>query len=224
MAPEQLGFDTAAPFVPDRPTLPRLRAAAAGCTACHLYTLGTQTVFVGEQPGAQEDLAGRPFVGPAGRVLDEGLAAAGIDRSQVYVTNAVKHFKWEPRDKRRIHQKPNWAEMTACRPWLEGRARGGPAGRPRLPRGHGSAVPAGAPVPRHQDARRARGVGVRPERRGDRASVLHPPGADEGARHEAMRLHPRPESSREADQVALSASRSSAGSVTGARQAKFSQT
>jgi uracil-DNA glycosylase len=130
MAPEQLGLDTAAPFVPDRPTLPKLRAAAAGCTACHLYKLGTQTVFgegsanadvvfVGEQPGDQEDLAGRPFVGPAGRVLDEGLAAAGIDRSQVYVTNAVKHFKWEPRGKRRIHQKPNWAEMTACRPWLE---------------------------------------------------------------------------------------------------------
>jgi uracil-DNA glycosylase len=130
MAPDQLGLDTAAPFVPDRPTLPKLRAAAAGCTACHLYTLGTQTVcgegsadadvvFVGEQPGDQEDLAGRPFVGPAGRVLDEGLAAAGIDRSQVYVTNAVKHFKWEPRGKRRIHQKPNWAEMTACRPWLE---------------------------------------------------------------------------------------------------------
>jgi len=130
MTPEQLGLDTAAPFVPDRPTLPKLRAAAAGCTACHLYKLGTQTVFgegsadadvvfVGEQPGDQEDLAGRPFVGPAGRVLDEGLAAAGIDRSQVYVTNAVKHFKWEPRGKRRIHQKPNWAEMTACRPWLE---------------------------------------------------------------------------------------------------------
>jgi uracil-DNA glycosylase len=125
-----VAHDTAAPFVPDRPTLPKLRAAAAGCTGCHLYKLGTQTVFgegsadadvvfVGEQPGDQEDLAGKPFVGPAGRVLDEGLAAAGIDRSQVYVTNAVKHFKWEPRGKRRIHQKPNWAEMTACRPWLE---------------------------------------------------------------------------------------------------------
>jgi uracil-DNA glycosylase len=130
MASEQLGLDTAAPFVPDRPTLPKLKAAAAGCTGCDLYKLGTQTVFgegsadadvvfVGEQPGDQEDLAGKPFVGPAGRVLDEGLAAAGIDRSQVYVTNAVKHFKWEPRGKRRIHQKPNWAEMTACRPWLE---------------------------------------------------------------------------------------------------------
>ena len=130
MVPEQLGLDTAAPFVPDRPTLPKLRAAAAGCTACHLYKLGTQTVFgegsadadvvfVGEQPGDQEDLTGKPFVGPAGRVLDEGLAAAGIDRSKVYVTNTVKHFKWEPRGKRRIHQKPNWTEMTACRPWLE---------------------------------------------------------------------------------------------------------
>jgi DNA polymerase len=130
MAPEQLGLDTAATFVPDRPTLSKLRAAAAGCTACHLHQLGTQTVFgggsahadvvfVGEQPGDQEDLTGRPFVGPAGRVLDEGLAAAGIDRSKVYVTNAVKHFKWEPRGKRRIHQKPNSTEITACRPWLE---------------------------------------------------------------------------------------------------------
>jgi DNA polymerase len=76
-------------------------------------------MLVGEQPGDQEDRAGRPFVGPAGRVLDEGLDAAGIDRSTTYVTNAVKHFKWQARGKRRIHQKPNWAEMTACRPWLE---------------------------------------------------------------------------------------------------------
>jgi uracil-DNA glycosylase len=130
MAGEQLGLDTAAPLVPGRPTLPKLREAAARCTACDLYKLGTQTVFgegpadadvvfVGEQPGDQEDLEGRPFVGPAGRVFAEGLAFAGIDRSTVYVTNAVKHFKWEPRGKRRIHQKPNWAEMTACRPWLE---------------------------------------------------------------------------------------------------------
>src|SRR5215204_1532143 len=123
-------LDTAAPFVPDRPTLPKLRAAAAGCTACHLYKLGTQTVFgegsadadvvfVGEQPGDQEDLAGKPFVGPAGRVLDEALAEVGIPRGEVYVTNAVKHFKWEPRGKRRIHQKPNLGEVKACRPWLE---------------------------------------------------------------------------------------------------------
>jgi uracil-DNA glycosylase len=127
---EQLGLTTAAPLVPDRPTLERLREAAAGCTACDLHKLGTQTVFgegakasdvlfVGEQPGDQEDLAGKPFVGPAGRVLDEGLAAAGIDRRRAYVTNAVKHFKWQARGKRRIHQKPNSFETAACRPWLE---------------------------------------------------------------------------------------------------------
>jgi uracil-DNA glycosylase len=124
------GDGTAAPLVPERPTLPKLRAAAAGCTACHLWKLGTQTVFgegarasevmfVGEQPGDQEDLQGRPFVGPAGRLLDDAMVEAGIDRTKAYVTNAVKHFKWEPRGKRRIHQKPNAAEMTACRPWLE---------------------------------------------------------------------------------------------------------
>ena len=117
-------------LVEGRPTLPKLREAAAGCRRCHLWERGTQTVFgegraratdlfVGEQPGNEEDLAGRPFVGPAGRVLDEGLGAAGIDRDAAYVTNAVKHFKWEPKGKRRIHQKPNWTEMTACRPWLE---------------------------------------------------------------------------------------------------------
>ena len=121
---------TAAPLVPERPTLPKLREAAAGCTACDLWRTGTQTVFgegavasdvmfVGEQPGDQEDVQGRPFVGPAGRVLDEGMVEAGIDRSKAYVTNAVKHFKWEARGKRRIHQKPNAAEMAACRPWLE---------------------------------------------------------------------------------------------------------
>jgi uracil-DNA glycosylase len=122
-------FDTAAPLVPDGP-LDEVRAAAAGCKACDLWKLGTQTVFgegreaatvmfVGEQPGNEEDLEGRPFVGPAGRLFDRALEEAGIDRSEAYVTNAVKHFKWEPRGKRRIHQKPNWAEMTACRPWLE---------------------------------------------------------------------------------------------------------
>jgi uracil-DNA glycosylase len=111
-------------------SLDELRAEAADCKACDLWKTGTQTVFgegsekaqilfVGEQPGDKEDLAGRPFVGPAGRVLDEGLEAAGIDRSLAYVTNAVKHFKWTARGKRRIHQKPNAAEMTACRPWLE---------------------------------------------------------------------------------------------------------
>jgi DNA polymerase len=121
---------TAAPLVPFHPTLPKLRVAAAGCTACDLYKLGTQTVFgegaaharvifVGEQPGDKEDLAGKPFVGPAGRILDAALEAAGIDRREVYVTNAVKHFKWEPRGKRRIHKKPNQLEILACRPWLE---------------------------------------------------------------------------------------------------------
>src|SRR5207245_8802548 len=80
---------------------------------------GASAMFVGEQPGDQEDQAGRPFVGPAGRVFDEALDAAGIDRDAVYVTNAVKHFKWQARGKRRIHQRPNWTEMTACRPWLD---------------------------------------------------------------------------------------------------------
>jgi uracil-DNA glycosylase family protein len=111
-------------------SLDELRSEAADCKACDLWKTGTQTVFgegsekaeivfVGEQPGDKEDLAGRPFVGPAGHVLDEGLEAAGIDRSLAYVTNAVKHFKWVARGKRRIHQKPNAAEMAACRPWLE---------------------------------------------------------------------------------------------------------
>jgi uracil-DNA glycosylase len=117
-------------FVPETRSLAKLREAAADCKACHLWKTGTQTVFgegssdaeivfVGEQPGDKEDLAGRPFVGPAGRVLDEALELAGIDRSLAYVTNAVKHFKWTPRGKRRIHQKPNAAEMAACRPWLD---------------------------------------------------------------------------------------------------------
>jgi uracil-DNA glycosylase len=121
---------SAADFMPATVSLPALREAAAGCRGCHLWELGAQTVFgegsldadimfVGEQPGDQEDRTGRPFVGPAGRLFDQALEAAGIDRSDTYVTNAVKHFKWKARGKRRIHQKPNWAEMTACRPWLE---------------------------------------------------------------------------------------------------------
>jgi DNA polymerase len=129
--PRQLSLDeTAAPLVPERPSLPKLREAAAGCTACPLHKTGTQTVFgegtskaevlfVGEQPGDQEDLQGKPFVGPAGKLFDKALEDAGIDRSQVYVTNVVKHFKWQARGKRRIHQKPNWSEIAACRPWLE---------------------------------------------------------------------------------------------------------
>jgi uracil-DNA glycosylase family protein len=121
---------SAADFLPRTLTLEALREAAALCQACPLWRLGTQTVFgegpaeaelmfVGEQPGDQEDRLGRPFVGPAGRLFDQALEAAGIDRSVTYMTNAVKHFKWQAKGKRRIHQKPSWAEMTACRPWLE---------------------------------------------------------------------------------------------------------
>ena len=117
-------------FGPETRSLEELREAAADCKECDLWKTGTQTVFgegaesaeivfVGEQPGDKEDLEGRPFVGPAGRVLDEGLEAAGIDRSLAYVTNAVKHFKWVGRGKRRIHQKPNAAELAACRPWVD---------------------------------------------------------------------------------------------------------
>lgn len=117
-------------LLPERPTLAAVRAVAKGCQACPLYLRGTQTVFgegprraelmlVGEQPGDAEDVAGHPFVGPAGKLLDRALDEAGIDRSLVYLTNVVKHFKWEPRGKRRIHAKPNAAEIGACRPWLE---------------------------------------------------------------------------------------------------------
>ena len=121
---------SAADFLPDRLTLSALRDASRRCTACPLWRTGTQTVFgeglkrarlllVGEQPGDREDLEGRPFVGPAGRLLDEALAEAGVDRAEAYVTNAVKHFKWVGRGKRRIHQKPSWSEVAACRPWLD---------------------------------------------------------------------------------------------------------
>jgi uracil-DNA glycosylase family protein len=122
--------ESAARFLPPELSLPALREAAALCKGCPLWQLGTQTVFgegpesasvmlVGEQPGDQEDKAGKPFVGPAGRLLDKALAEAELDRSATYLTNAVKHFKWQARGKRRIHQKPTWAEVTACRPWLE---------------------------------------------------------------------------------------------------------
>ena len=121
---------SAADFIPPRPTIKKLRAASKGCRGCHLWKVGSQTVFgegpataeviiVGEQPGDQEDLAGKPFVGPSGRLLDSALEEAGVDRSLVYVTNAVKHFKWERQGKRRIHKKPNAGEIDACHPWLE---------------------------------------------------------------------------------------------------------
>jgi DNA polymerase len=124
------GDDTARRFVPPGADLDALKAAAAGCTACPLYERATQTVFgegragsrvmlIGEQPGDQEDLQGRPFVGPAGQLLDWALDKAGIDRAQAYVTNVVKHFKWVPRGRRRIHSKPSAMEIQACLPWLE---------------------------------------------------------------------------------------------------------
>src|SRR5213596_1808146 len=119
---------------PDSSSLSTVREAAEDCAACHLYKRATQTVFgegpkkapimlVGEQPGDYEDVAGKPFVGPAGKIMDQALEEVGIDRKEVYVTNAVKHFKWEPRGKRRIHQKPNSREIAACRPWLEAELR-----------------------------------------------------------------------------------------------------
>src|SRR6201993_548536 len=132
---------TAEPFVPEDRTLPVLRKAVQQCRGCDLYRNATQAVFgeieekpkpgqhevavmmIGEQPGDKEDIEGRPFVGPAGKLLDQCLEEANIDRSQVYVTNAVKHFKWEPRGKRRIHEKPNSREIAACRPWLEAELR-----------------------------------------------------------------------------------------------------
>src|SRR5437764_5369041 len=119
---------------PDSSSLSTVRDAAQDCNACHLYKHATKAVFgegpkkapimlVGEQPGDSEDVAGKPFVGPAGKIMDRALEEAGIDRKKVYATNAVKHFKWNPRGKRRIHQKPNSREVAACRPWLEAELR-----------------------------------------------------------------------------------------------------
>lgn len=128
--PELPGIRGARDLIPREPTIAALQEAAAGCTACPLYRNATQTVFgegperaaimlVGEQPGDAEDLAGHPFVGPAGKLLDHCLAEAGINRSRTYVTNVVKHFKWVPRGPRRIHSKPGAVEIEACLPWLE---------------------------------------------------------------------------------------------------------
>ena len=135
-------FPTATPFLPAKRTIDSLREAAAHCKGCHLWRRASQTVFgegarhasvmlVGEQPGDKEDLAGHPFVGPAGRILEEALAAAGIDRKEVYITNMVKHFNWAPdqRGKRRIHKKPRYSEIQACRPWLDAEIS---ATRPRV--------------------------------------------------------------------------------------------
>jgi DNA polymerase len=128
--PSRKRTSSAADLLPNQMSLPLLKDAAADCRACDLWKKGTQTVFgdgrtrarvmfIGEQPGNEEDLTGKPFVGPAGRLFDNALDEAGIDRKQAYVTNVVKHFKWEPRGKRRIHKKPNAQEISACRPWLE---------------------------------------------------------------------------------------------------------
>jgi DNA polymerase len=125
---------SAAPFVPASTSIRTLSTAAHECRGCDLYKTATQVVFgagpksaqvlfVGEQPGDQEDKQGEPFVGPAGAVLDKALVDAGIPRDRVYLTNAVKHFKWEPRGKRRIHKKPRMSEIVACRPWLEAELR-----------------------------------------------------------------------------------------------------
>ena len=134
MARAKNPYPTAVPFLPASRSLPVHRDAVQACRGCDLYKNATQAVFgegaahaevlfVGEQPGDQEDLAGAPFVGPAGKVLDRALEEAGIDRSATYVTNAVKHFKWKARGARRIHDKPSWTETTACRPWLEAELR-----------------------------------------------------------------------------------------------------
>src|SRR4029079_9462166 len=130
MATRKSSDSAANDLIPPRPTLTALKNAAADCKACDLWKKGTQTVFgdgsrrsnvlfVGEQQGNEEDLTGKPFVGPAGKLFDNALEEAGIDRKQTYVTNVVKHFKWEPRGKRRIHKKPNATEIAACRPWLD---------------------------------------------------------------------------------------------------------
>jgi DNA polymerase len=140
MAGRKITNTSAAPFVPKTTSLPTLRAAVQKCRGCDLYKTATQAVFgagpararvmfVGEQPGDQEDRQGLPFVGPAGAMLDKALEAAGIPRRDVYLTNAVKHFKWEPRGKRRIHKKPRMSEIKACRPWLDAELR---AVKPRI--------------------------------------------------------------------------------------------
>ncbi|MEW9528887.1 UdgX family uracil-DNA binding protein [Microbispora sp. NPDC049125] len=160
-------------FLPDEVSLSSLREAAAHCEGCDLFREATQTVFgdgvpdarfmlVGEQPGDQEDLRGAPFVGPAGRMLDRALEEAGIDREAVYVTNAVKHFKFEPRGRRRIHQKPSAGEIDACRPWLEAEMRlvdpavtvvlGATAARALLGPSFKVTRHRGEPVPRHDGA------------------------------------------------------------------------
>ncbi len=168
--------------------LDELAQSAKDCKACDLWKLGTQTVFgegtpsakvmlVGEQPGNQEDLEGKPFVGPAGKLLDAALLDAGIDRKKVYVTNAVKHFKWEPRGKRRIHKKPNAAEIVACRPWLDGEIAALQPQGDCVPGGYRRAGFAWARVSRDAASRGIREVAAGAVCDGDGASFLHIAGA-----------------------------------------------
>ncbi len=172
-------------FIPERPTIPKLWQAAQGCRACDLYKNATQAVlgigpreaaafFIGEQPGDQEDLAGKPFVGPAGKVLDEALVEAGIPRDEVFVTNAVKHFKWEPRGKRRIHDKPTMGEVKACRPWLETESRHRQAPGHRLPGSHCGPVADGTQVQDHGRAGQALRDSLGSLAHGDASSLGHP--------------------------------------------------
>jgi uracil-DNA glycosylase len=187
----------ASELLPDQLSIPSLRKAAAACQACDLWRTGTQTVFgegserayvmlVGEQPGDQEDLSGKPFVGPAGKLLDRALEEAGIDRKRVYVTNVVKHFKWTGRGKRRIHEKPNQTEIAACSPWIQAEVE---VLRPRL------IVCLGATA---AQAIIGRGFKVTKERGQVKRSVLGPPAVgtvhpssilrapDEESRHHAF--------------------------------------
>ena len=172
-------------LIPTKATLEELREAAKTCKNCDLWKLGTQTVFgegaahsklmlVGEQPGDQEDLAGKPFVGPAGKLLDSALQEAGIDRKKVYVTNAVKHFKWEPRGKRRIHKKPNAAEICRVQAVARCRNRRDPAQNNCLPRRHRRSGAAGQGFPRHAASRRVCEIRACALRGRHRASFFHP--------------------------------------------------
>ena len=174
---------SAAEFIPPRPTLERLREAAAGCRGCDLWRNATQTVFgegpkraevmlVGEQPGDQEDRQGHPFVGPSGRLLDEGLSAAGIDRSRVYVTNAVKHFKFVRTEltRRRLHKKPSPGEVRACHPWLEEEIR---LVRPRVIVALGATAAQALLGPKFRVTQQ-RGKTVRSEWAGTVIATVHP--------------------------------------------------
>ena len=190
--------DSANPLVPLNGNLEDLKKAAKNCKACDLWKLATQTVFgegapkakimlIGEQPGDQEDLEGKPFVGPAGKLLDRALVDAGIDRKKAYVTNAVKHFKWEPRGKRRIHKKPDAVEIAACRPWLDAEIA---ALRPKIIVCLG-ATAAQAMLGRTFRVTEQRGEFVKSELAPFVMATVHPSSIlrapDEQARHDAMK-------------------------------------